>query len=72
MTKDGWKLIFEWSGATWLYDRNTDPLERNNVYAPDHPRALELWGMALFAKYSEYGKHDQKPRQTMKPRTMKP
>ena len=45
VTKDGWKLIFEWSGATWLYDRNTDPLERNNVYAPDHPRALELWGL---------------------------
>jgi arylsulfatase A-like enzyme len=43
VTKDGWKLIFEWSGATWLYDRNADPAEAENLYTPDHPRTQELW-----------------------------
>ena len=36
--EDSWKLIFEWSGATWLYDQ-TPTRWSATVYAPDAARA---------------------------------
>jgi arylsulfatase A-like enzyme len=40
---NGWKLVFAWTGEVDLYDRNTDPAEAVDLYAPDHPEVLPLW-----------------------------
>jgi arylsulfatase A-like enzyme len=43
VTKEGWKLTYRWNGEVTLYDRNTDPDETTDLYAPDHPKVVELW-----------------------------
>lgn len=43
VTRDDWKLIHDLAAGTWeLYDRSDDPLEREDVYAPDHPVVRDL------------------------------
>lgn len=43
VTKEGWKLTYQWSGKVTLYDRNTDPGETVDLYDPIHPKVVELW-----------------------------
>ncbi len=43
VTKDGFKLTYRWNGDVTLYDRNTDPEETTDLFAPDHPMVVELW-----------------------------
>ena len=45
--KDGWKLMYQADGPTWLFDLNTDPDEAINLIDREdptsHPKVLELW-----------------------------
>ena len=43
--RDGWKMHFSWGGGVWVYDRNSDPEETINLYDPEDPTTLELWGL---------------------------
>lgn len=43
VTQEGFKLTAGWDGSITLYDRNVDPTESVDRFAPDHPRVLELW-----------------------------
>lgn len=49
--KDGWKLFYQLDGSAWLFDRNTDPLESENLWSEDdpssHPKVAELWPLLL-------------------------
>ncbi|MEN0062534.1 MAG: sulfatase-like hydrolase/transferase [Myxococcota bacterium] len=45
VTKEGFKLTAGWNGTLTLHDRNTDRLERTDLFAADHPRVDELWGL---------------------------
>jgi arylsulfatase A-like enzyme len=45
VTKEGWKLQFEWNGRMSLFDRNTDPQETSDLYDPTAERVLELWAL---------------------------
>lgn len=49
VTKDGWKLSFNFSGVVRLYDRNTDPQEQVDVLqaSPNDPHLKELWALLL-------------------------
>jgi arylsulfatase A-like enzyme len=43
VTRGDWKLIHDLAAGAWeLYDRSDDPLERDDLYAPDHPVVREL------------------------------
>jgi arylsulfatase A-like enzyme len=42
---DGLKMQFFWSGRVTLYDRNTDPLEQNDLYVPGDVRVMALWAL---------------------------
>ncbi len=43
--KDGYKLMFPWTGQPRLFDRTADPLEQADLYDPadPHPMARELF-----------------------------
>jgi len=41
--KEGKKLIFNWSGEAWFFDRTTDPMEVSNLYDAAAPEVLALW-----------------------------
>lgn len=41
---DGYKLHYRWGGQVRFFDRNTDPDEQHDLYDPQDPRVLELWG----------------------------
>ena len=43
ISKDGWTMLFEWTGVAWLYDRNTDPFETRQVYPDEPEKVAELW-----------------------------
>ncbi len=44
IVKDGYKLHYRWTGVVELFNRNVDPEEKNDIYDPADPKALELWG----------------------------
>ncbi len=41
--KEGWKLIYDWNGSLWLYDRNTDFFETTDLFDPTSQQAIDLW-----------------------------
>ncbi len=41
--KEYWKLIFQIDGWPKLFDREVDPGELDDLWAPDHPKVTELW-----------------------------
>ena len=41
--KEEQKLIFNWRGTAWFYDRRADPYEVTDLYAPTQPDAMALW-----------------------------
>ena len=43
VTRNGYKLQFQWSGTVDFYDRNVDPGEQVNLYDPTDPNLLEMW-----------------------------
>jgi arylsulfatase A-like enzyme len=45
IVKDGYKLHYRWAGFAEMYDRTTDPEEKNDLFDPADPKVLELWGL---------------------------
>ncbi|MBX2797476.1 MAG: sulfatase-like hydrolase/transferase [Myxococcales bacterium] len=41
---DGWRMHYSWSGLVKVFDRNTDPGETVDLFDPEDPKTLELWG----------------------------
>lgn len=61
--KDGWQLIYHWSGEKHLYNRAVDRTELQDLYAADEPHALALWPLlrprveafqAIIPEYTPY------------------
>jgi len=61
--RDGYKLIFSWSGRVQLYDLNSDPGANNNLFDADdvHPMATSLWADLEPAVRAASALHPQQP-----------